>query len=187
MDHDLFQVLPDFTFGSGIPQEIGRMIRGKQGQAAEFKPLTAQARNGLLRANQRLEGHSAEANNRFRTNHVQLAIQKRGAGLDFVGLRRSIFRRPTFDHVANVNLVSTQTHRFDHLREQLARSTDERQSLDIFVAARPFTDKDELCVLDAGAKHDVCAFLTQLASLAVPDVSANSFERVALDPFGGVE
>src|SRR5690348_8819445 len=55
MGHDFFQIFPHIALGGRIPQEIGGMIGGEKRHAAKFEPLAAETRNGLLRAEQRLE------------------------------------------------------------------------------------------------------------------------------------
>src|SRR5690348_8040456 len=117
------------------------MIGAHHRNAAKLEPLPAQPRNGLLLAINRLKGNRAEAYDGFGIDDRELPVQKRRAGFHFVRLRRAIFRRTALHHVADVNVFTLEAHRFDHLREQFSRAADERQSLNIFIAPRPFADE----------------------------------------------
>ena len=187
MGDDFFQILPHFTLGRRIPQEIGGMIRRQKRHAAKIEPLSPQSRDGLFRSEQGLEGDGAEANNHFRPNYVELAKEKGRAGLNFVGLGRAIFWWAAFHHIADVNVVAAQAHGLDHLRKKFSRAADERQTLDIFIATRALTNENKLRARVARAEDNVGAFLAQLAALAVADVGANAFERIVLDAFADLE
>ena len=58
-------------------------------------------------------------------------------------------------------------------------AADERESLHVFIVSRPFPDEDQLGVRIARAKDDLVAWLVQLASRAVAQVSGDALERVA--------
>ena len=54
----------------------------------------------------RLRGRPAEADDRLRRDHIELAEQIRRAGRDFVVLGLAIFRRAAFHDVADVNVFA---------------------------------------------------------------------------------
>jgi hypothetical protein len=87
-----------------------------------------------------------------------------------------VLRRAAFHHVADVDILAQQRNAFffrgafDHLREQLARTADERDALRIFVRARTFAHEDQLGLLVAHAEDDLVALFVQAAATAIADV-----------------
>src|SRR5205823_10323302 len=81
----------------------------------------------------------------------------------------------------DVDLVALEIDRLDHLRQQLAGAADERDALDVFVAARRLADEHEVGVGIADAEHDLLASLSvQLAPAAAgSDVRADGREDFA--------
>ncbi len=163
------------------------MIRAHHRNAAEYKPLSAQPRNRLLLAINRLKSNRAEAHDGFGIDDRKLPVQKWRAGFHFVRLRRAIFRRTAFHHVADVNVFALEAHRFDHLREQFSGAPHERQSLNIFVAPRPFADEHQFRARIAAAEDNGIALLTKLASLAIPDILADYLQRIVCDALARFE
>jgi len=158
------------------------MVCGNQLRAAEIEPLAAETRNTLIRLQQSLSGTASEAADHFRRNHGELPHQKRRTGGDFVLFGQTILRRPAFHHVADINILALQAHRFDHLREQFPRPAHERLTLHVFVPARPFAHEYQIRFRIADTENDLRAAGVQFAACAIrADVCANPVERVALD------
>ncbi len=78
-----------------------------------------------------------------------LPEQELPAGLHLVRLRRPVLRRAALDDVADVDVLAADRDPFlggcsvDHLGEQLARATDERQALRVFVRARALANEHQ--------------------------------------------
>ena len=142
---------------------------------APLIPFPTQSRDAFL-AEQRFCSGAAEHANRFRTNRLQLAVQKLAADFHFIGLRCSILGRAALHHVADVNIGALDRdaflsrRAFDHLREQLSRTADEWQALGVFIGARAFTDEHEPRLFAARSEYDLVATFVQAAALAIADV-----------------
>ena len=180
--HHLLQIFPHFTFGGGVTQQVGGVIRGNQFGAAEIEPFAAEARNSLAGLQQRLRRAGTEAADHFRLNYGELAHQERRTGFNFIFFRQAIFGRAALHHVRDVNVFAAQAHRFDHLREQLPGAPDERLALRVFVATRAFADENQVRLGISHAEDDFRAAFMQFAASAIwADIRANAFEGVSLD------
>lgn len=101
------------------------------------------ARNFLVGHKQ---GHrkATQGYNNRRVNHLNLAVEKGcGACVNFVGLRVSILRRPTFDNVADEDLGPLHTRHQEQFVQEFARRPDEGEPFAIFVIAGTFADKHD--------------------------------------------
>ena len=108
---------------------------------------------------------------------LDLAEEERLAGGDFVGLGVPVLRRTALDDVGDVDVFAREADRLDHLRQQLAGAPDERDPLDVFIAARRLADEHEPRVRIADAKDDLApAERRELAAGAVAEVGANGWE-----------
>src|SRR5580698_2430196 len=174
---DLLQILPCFFLRVLIvgPQQIGRMVGDHHLNVAPLIPFSAQPRDAFL-AEQSFGRGATQYANRFGTNREQLAIQELPADFHFVRLGRAIFGRPALHHIANVDIGAFdrdaffRCRTFNHLREQLSRAADERQTLLIFVGAGALADEHEPGLLVARSENDLVARLMQTAALAIADV-----------------
>src|SRR6185503_173281 len=105
--------------------------------------------------------------------------QERFAALDFIRFGIAVLRRPALDHVGDVDVVARQADRLDDFRQQLPGAADERNALDVLVAARRLADEHQVGVRVADAEHDLRASeRVQLAARAVADVGADGGERL---------
>ena len=86
---------------------------------------------------------------------VDLPEQERLALLDFVGLGIAIAGRPALDHVGDVDLVTLEVYRLNHLRQQLPRAADKRDPLDVLVGARRLAHEHQIRIRIANAEHDL--------------------------------
>src|ERR1700733_7830957 len=180
--HHLLQILPDFSLRRRIAQQVRRVISGDQFRAAKIKPLAAEAGDSLGGLKHGLRRATAEAADHLGSDRAELAKQVRRACNDLVLFRQTVFRRPAFDDVADVHVLSAKAHRLDHLREKFSGSADKRLTLGIFVAAGAFADKHKLCFRIADAEDNLGPRLVQLAPGAIrSDIVADSLKCVALD------
>src|SRR5262249_25479047 len=92
---------------------------------------------------------------------------------DFVRFGVTIFRRPAFEDVADVNIFTLETDGLDDLRQQLARPADKRQTLLIFVIARSLADEYKFGAGISRPEDAVCALSCELTALGVADLGAN--------------
>ena len=164
------------------------MIGRDQFRAAIVEELSAVAGNSLIRVEQRLRRACAEAADDFGPDHVELAKEIRRAGGDFVFFGQAIFGRTAFHYVADIHVRAPKTHRFDHLREQLAGAADEGLALFVFVAAWAFTHEHKLRLWIADAEDDVRASFVEFAASAIgADIGADVIERIVFDAIGRFE
>src|SRR5258708_35758712 len=95
-----------------------------------------------------------------------------------MGLRRAIARRTALDDVRDVNVLTPQPHRLDHVIEQLAGAADERFALRVFVRPWAFTHEHQFSAGIANPENNLLApLLVQFAAGAVAEIFANQFER----------
>src|ERR1700722_6907768 len=180
--HDFLQVLPDFAFGAGIAQQVGGVIGGHQFSAAKFEPLAAELGDAAVCCENGLGGGASEADDYFWRDGIDLAQQEWRTLLDFVALRSAIFRRATFDDVADVDVFALQAHRFDHLRQKLSGAADEREALHVFIVTWAFADKDELGFGIAVAEDDFVSSFVELAASAFAEIGSN-LEQIVVGNF----
>ena len=175
----------DFAFRGRIAQQIGGVIGGDQFRAAKIKPLAAKSRDALIGGEQRLSRTCAEAANHFWLDGGKLAQQERGADADFVLVGQAIFGRAAFHHVADVNILAAERHRFDHLGEKFSRAAYKRLALHVFIVAGAFADENQLGFGIANAEYELRAAFVQAAARAFAEVGANVVESFAGHTFGG--
>ena len=149
-----------------------------QFRAAVVEDPAPKARNRIERAQQRLGAELAQRDNDFRLDDVDLTEEKRLARFDFVRLGIPVLRRTALDDVGDVHVLALEPDCLDDLREQLSGAAHKRKSLQVFVAARRFTDEHQIGFGVAHAKHNLRSALVQLAPRAVADVGADADERI---------
>ena len=115
------------------------------------------------------------------------AGQERRAGRDLLRLGVAVSRGPALHDVADVDLLARETHRLEHLREELARAADEGLALLVLLLARPLADEHEARLRAAGAEDDRGPALAELAARApgarrlhAPERGGGAAERLAL-------
>ena len=109
---------PACARGSAAGMPGGRS--GSSLRTAVLVDASAQARDGVLRLQQRLRGEGAEGHDDLRLDAVDLTEEEAFTRLDFVGIRIPVAGRPAFDDVRDVDVVARQADGFDDLRQQLA-------------------------------------------------------------------
>src|SRR5262249_49930890 len=123
-----------------------------------------------------LSGKCAKAANDLRTDRGKLLFQKWITGGDFIRFGITIFRRPAFEDVADVNIFTLEVDGLDDLRQQLTRPADKRQTLLVFVIPRSLADEYKFSTGISGPEDDVCTLRCELAPLAVADLGTDGFE-----------
>ncbi len=156
--------------------------RAKKSELPQARAVAKpKVRNAAIRLQNRLSGRASKTNNHFRRNRVNLPHQERRTLRDFISFRLPVFRRTALYNVTDVNVLPLQTHRFNHLREQLARATYVGQTLCIFIRSWPFANKHELRFRIAVTKHNLVPRLVQLAPGTFAKVFANFQQCIVLD------
>ncbi len=147
-------------------------------------PFSAQTGHAFFGAEQRLGRGASQRADGFRLDRLQLAEKKLAADLHLVGFRRAVFRRAALHHVADVNIGAFQRDAFfsgcpfNHLRQKLSGSADERQPLRVLVCPRAFPDKHNFSVRVTGAEYDSIPMFVKAAAFAVAYIVTDFFQRV---------
>jgi hypothetical protein len=138
------EVVPHLFLGGGIAEQERGVERGHhRNLALEELPAAAKARDALARPEEALHRRRPERDDHLRLESHELLLQVRHAREHLLGLRLAVVRRPALHDVADVDLVAVETHRADHLVEQLARLADERKALLVLVGAGPLSHEAE--------------------------------------------
>ena len=147
--------------------------------AAEHDPLLAPVHlgdpGGL--AGEELRREVAERRDQLRLDQLDLPEEVRLAGLDLLGLRVAVARRPALQDVAHVDVLARQPDAGEQLAEQLPGGADERHALLVLVEARRLADEHQLGGRRARAEDDLGAGLGERAALAAGDLVAVRDQR----------
>ena len=95
-------------------------------------------------AGEELGREVAQRRNHARADQLDLLEEPRLARLDLVGLRIAVARRPTLQHVRDVDVGAGEPDVAEQPFEQLAGCADERHALLILVEAGRFADEHQL-------------------------------------------
>src|SRR5262249_11187091 len=163
-----FEILPGHALVllAGIPQQERGMKRGDEHSTAIGIQAAPQLADRLARLEQGLAGHAPERQHDLRLQHGELRVEEGRAGGQLVGLRIPVAGGSALHCICNEALVARELDRFEHLRQQLAGTSDEGLALRVFVGARALADDDELGACAARAEDDRVALLAQLAAAA---------------------
>src|SRR5580658_7580869 len=113
--HGDLEVGPGFLFLAWIAQQVCRVIGDDKLATAPCVDATAEAGQGLALAEEIGGCRCAKRDDDLRTHNVNLAEEKRRAGIALVRLRRAVTRGTAFDDIGDVDLVATKTHGDDHV------------------------------------------------------------------------
>src|SRR5262245_27548206 len=160
-----------------IAEECRGMIRHDQRNAIGTVEPSAEPPDRLLRVEQRLRGERPEGDDHLGTDQLDLPHEIRAAGLDFLWLRIAIARRPMFEDVADVNVLSLQVDRAEDLVEELTGLADERTSKLVLRGTRCFADADEPRLWMTFARHRILRRLVERATGARGDGLHQVVER----------
>jgi len=162
--------------GHGEARSWPRWIAAARADRHEIIKAAAQLRHGRVDGQQILGGDRSERNHNFGLDYSDLAHQEWRAGVTLVAFGRAVARGTALDHVRDVDFLARQSHRFDHVVEQLTGSAHKGFALRIFVGAGAFADEHQLGFRIAYPEDDLlAALLVQLASGAVTEILANEF------------
>src|SRR5687767_14262153 len=92
--------------------------------ARVLAPLTAEPSDGSAVSEQRVRSELSKRDDDFGLNRLQLSDEERFTRGDLIWLGISVVGRPAFDDVADVDVVSRETHGLNHLGQQLAGLAD---------------------------------------------------------------
>lgn len=180
---DGLKVGPGVAFVLWVFEQVGGVEGGHDGDAVEGLPLPGFGLDVLV-AKQGVGRESAERDDDFWLEGVDLLEQKRRALLDFVVLGVAILGRAAFEDVGQIDVFSLKPHGDDHLVEELAGVAYEGLSLLVFVCPRGFADEHQACVGVAGSKDDLGAVLAESAALAVPEGFSDVLEFLGVGELG---
>ena len=108
---------------------------------------------------------AAEADQDVRIGKLDLALDERQADLRLVRRRRAVAGRPPRHDVGDVDLGAVEPDRRQHAVEQLAGAADERQALDVLVAARRLADEHHARLRIAVGEHQAARGGVQRAAV----------------------
>ncbi len=132
-----------------------------------------------------LGSSETETEDHFRLDQLNLLLQIRNALFDFIRLRLAVVRWATLQDVADVDILTFETDRFENLVQQLSRPPNERLTLRIFIGAGGLTHKHQRGVWIADAKHELRPRPAKLALLAGANLAVQIIQRFSFSPWLG--
>lgn len=146
-----------------VAQQISGMVRDHDRDPLEFEPAAAEVAHGGCVAEKSLNGGRPERDDGFRLNDGDLFFQPRQACLHLVEFRLAVAALAgghvgtAFENVRDVNVRALESHRLDHLREELTRAANKRLTLLVFIGSGGFPDEHEIGIRIAHAEDDLRA------------------------------
>src|SRR3990172_9709730 len=181
LTQNFLDVFPYQFFVRRVAQEIGGMKGRHQLDAMIAVPVAAQFGDRNFALQQGLHGELSQRDDDLRSNEIDLFLQERFAGRHLVRLRIAVLGRPALDHIGDINVLALHSHSLgDDVGQKLPGPADERLSLQIFIAPRPFTDEHQLRLGMAHAEDDIGSARAKLAALAIADRRAQLCEILGL-------
>src|SRR5262249_29578392 len=119
------------------------MISNDELRPARLMHAPAKRTQRSLAAQQIGRSRGTERNQHLRPNHVDLPEEELQTGIGLNRLRSPVTRRTAFDDVSDVDILALQSHRRDHVIEQLSRPAHERPPLRVLIRAWPLADKHQ--------------------------------------------
>src|SRR5262245_61859546 len=114
------------------------MESGDHSHPIDVMEFTAKPRDRRGASQERLSGKFPETADDLRANRRNLTLQERTASKNFVRLGIAVVRRPAFQDIADIDILTFDACGFDDLRQQLAGSSDKRQTLLVLFITRCF-------------------------------------------------
>ena len=139
-------VLPHIFFRRRIAQQVGRMIRHHDWDAAIIVEPAAQPSDRQLHIEKVLCSTRPQAADEFRPYQVECLLQVFAAVGGFIGKRRPIAGRPAAQDITDKHIFTLHAAGRDDAIEQLSRRTDKRLALTILVGPRRFADEAQFCI-----------------------------------------
>jgi len=106
-----------------------------------------------------------------------LPLNERQADLRLLRRRRAVAGRPPWNDIGDVGAAAVQPDRGDHPVQQLARTSDERQSLDVFLASGSFADEHDARLRIAVGEYQACSGGFQRAAVEILKQVAQHLQR----------
>ena len=128
-------------------------------------------------AEQRLRRGIAERDQDVRVHQLDLALDEGQADLRLLRRRRAVAGRPPRNDVGDIGLAAIEADRGDHAVEQLARAADERQALDVLVAAGRLADEHHARLRIAVGEHELGRGRSQRAAVEFVEQRAQRLQR----------
>ena len=108
----------------------------------------------------------------------ELPEEVRFAGRDFVGLGIAVPRRTALQDIADVDILTLQSHGHNDLRQELARPPHEGPPLLVFIGTRRLADKDEIGMRISFPEDKVLSPFSQGTAMAALHLFADSGQPV---------
>src|SRR4030095_10826878 len=152
---------------TGVAKQERRMKRRHEDARPVRVQLAAQLGDALLRADEGLRGEVAEREDDARLDGVELRRQEGIARRHLVRLRIAVPLGPALHHVGDVAVALTvESHRREHLREELTGTAHEGFALLVFLLTRAFAHHHQPRAAAPGSEDDGGAALAELAARA---------------------
>jgi len=190
LEHCL-KIGPYLAFRRGIAQKI-RWVKSRHHRNGAVKfPLTAHAGNAAAHAEKPFERGGTEGHDHLRRDELELLAQVGLASRHFGRVRLAVFRRPTLDDVAHVDVVAQKTHGGDHSIEELPGFADEGKALRVLFGSRALADETELGGRVAAVRYTATTVTVNLEAapdhLAFLQQPTNTVAGVAMSPAATVK
>jgi poly(A) polymerase len=147
-----------------------RMQHRKNEEVLHLKMLPPYLGDSDLLAQKSLGGKVTQGADHAGFNEFDLFPEMGHAGLNLDGFRISIFRRPAFQDVRDVDILASQPDRGEEFAQQLPGLTDEGPALPILVETRRLSDKQDSGVGVPFAEDELGPGTREAALLAVFDL-----------------
>src|SRR5215469_16243451 len=150
-----------------VAKQKGGMKGGDEHNVAIEIGAAAEPRDAVLGAEKSLGREVAESEDHRGLDGVELRHEEGIAGADLVRLGIPVPVRVALDHVADVAVaLAVESHRGQHLGQELSRPPHEGLALLVLFLARPLADDDHLGLRVARAEHHGLPALAQFAERA---------------------
>jgi len=177
---DRAEILPGHPLVGRRAQQIGRVEgRDRADLAAAgvvVEPFAAGAHDAFAGCQQGLGRRIAERHQHVRVHQFDLTLDERQADLGLLRRRGAVAGRSPRNHIGDVGRLTIQPDRGHHAVEQFAGTTDERQPLDVLVAAGRFTDEHHPRLRIAVGEHQLRCGRSQRAAVELVEQRAQRFQ-----------
>ena len=142
-------------------------------------PGSANFRDRNLASQQQARRGAPQRDDRTGLDGVDLAIQKRLAGGDLVGMGRAVLGWSALHDVADVDFAALNLEtKFNHLCQEFTGAAHEGQSAPIFFFPGSLSDEHQRCVRIAVSEYDPIAALAERAARALAEFEPHGLESL---------
>ena len=152
------------------------MERRHHDEVTRLMKTPAQARDAHLGAEHEVRGKVAQTHDHVRPDGANLFAQEWRADGNLLRLGIAIVWRAALDHIADIDVLASQSRQRQERVEVLAGSAHKWLALQILVAARALAHDHDASIWIAHAKHEVCTRLSQGTEHAVAHEVSNFFQ-----------